>query len=1062
MESLLCNIRRSLRDIVRIVLTLFILQSTFMVVAHDVDSTSLPILDFVNTFVKNGLRQRVVNSVVQDDRGMIWMGTSSGLLSFDGYEYKEFYVSDGLCSQVVKSLRVVGDSLFVATDNGLSVLDMRSGLFYNYYPSDARSSQHDNQVFYISPPFRGQIVVLTASGFFTFELSTGVFKPSNNVMGNRLDCVQNCYYDAGRGACWMGRDSELIYYDLHDSTYRCYSVCQDEGDFIDNAVVCVLPFSDDAVLVGTRKGLTIFNPLTESFQEVDLNKSVGFLSLHNEVTNIHPYDSLCVLVGTKGNGLFLFEVESRRYRQYTRSYGYSNKLLDDDITYLFTDNQCNIWVCTMSGMSIIPRERSKFQLCVPKSVGNEGPALAAVRSLEQKNESEFWFGTLHGVQVYNRDSGLCHEMHFSGEEGEILNDAVIYSIKQCADGKKVWFGTKSHGIFAYYVDTERVEHYHYMLNASYSILDSQILALESDTAGYLWVGTRNGLGRLDDNTGEFKVYSSRDVDNSTFHGNAIFDIHLDERQRLWMATDNGLYRYNYDNDDFAVFRLTDSIAEFKPHVNDCFYSITHDAEGRLWLGTRNSGAVSFDCRRLCFDVIDDSEGLSSNLVFVVIKDPNSNEIWMSTNKGTSMCALDTRIVVNYELIEGLESNDYCLGSGLLSSQGDFMFGGYEGCIVFDPRNIIVDTESVPVLLTSFVSHNESISYLHDGDEVVLKPGDDSFVIDFAALDYLYPQHIAYKYQLDGYDDSWVEREADHRFASFSRVSAGTYSFKVLATNHSGVWNKEPFIIKIKVTPFWYQTLWFKMAVAFVLILLISLVVLSLMNNYRYKFETQKKYLEYEKQLYLLKQKSLQLQMNPHVLFNMLNSIQCFVLKNDSDKAVYYLSKFAMLMRTILSNSYEASITLADELDAIKLYLELEEMRFEHSFTYEIRISHEIDENFVEIPPMILQPYVENSIIHGLRYKDGKGHLLIDISMESDGVVLCVVQDDGVGRERSAEIQKASGRDRDSYGMRITKERLDIINAYTQDKYTVNVVDLYDHDGKAAGTRIEVRIIEQPE
>ena len=1051
-----------MRGLTGLIISLFILLHGSVVVAQEVDDDSLPSIVFVNTFVKKGLRQRVVNSVVQDERGVLWLGTASGLLSFDGYEYKEFYVTDGLCSQVVKSLRVVGDSLFVATDDGLSVLDMRNGLFSNYYPSDNRNPQLNNQVFYISPPFGERIALLTANGFFTFELNTGAFEPLDLGMGDTLKYVRNCFYDESRGTCWMCRDSDLICYDLIDSTLRCYPICEDTDEFLDNEVVCVLPFSDEAVLVGTRKGLSVFNPHTESTQEVNLNKSVGFLSLHNEITHIHPYDSLRVLVGTKGNGLFLFEVASGRYRQYTRGYGYSNMLLDDEITYLFTDKQDNIWVCTLSGMSVIPGKRSKFRLCIPKSGGYEGPAREAVRSLEQKNDSEFWFGTLHGVQIYDRSSGLCNEKKFAGVEGEVLNAAVVYSIKQSDDGRKVWFGTKSHGIFVYHVDTEQVEHYHFMLNTAYSILDSQILALESDTAGYLWVGTRNGLGRLDENTGEFKVYSSRDADNSTFFGNAIFDIHFDAQQRLWMAADNGLYRYNYDNDDFDVFRLTDSIAVFKPHVNDCFYSITADAEGRLWLGTRNSGAVSFDCQRLCFDVIDDSNGLSSNLVFVVIKNPNANEIWMSTNKGTSMCNLDTRAVVNNELIEGLESNDYCLGSGLLSSNGEFMFGGYDGCIVFDPCNVVVDTEPIPVLLTSFVSQNQSISYLHDGDEVVLSPGDDSFIIDFAALDYLYPNHITYRYQLEGYDETWVERGVDHRFASFSRVPIGAYSFKVVAANHSGVWNKEPFVLKIRVMPFWYQTLWFKIALTIVLLLMLSFVVLSLMRNYRYKFETQKKYLEYEKQLYLLKQKSLQLQMNPHVLFNMLNSIQCFVLKNDSDRAVYYLSKFAMLMRAILSNSYEGSITLANELDAIKLYLELEEMRFEHSFTYEIRISPEIDENFVEMPPMILQPYVENSIIHGLRYKDGKGHLFIDISLESEGVVLCVVQDDGVGRERSAEIQKASGRNRDSYGMRITKERLDIINTYTQDKYTVKVVDLYDHDGKAAGTRIEVRIIEQPE
>jgi LytS/YehU family sensor histidine kinase len=209
-------------------------------------------------------------------------------------------------------------------------------------------------------------------------------------------------------------------------------------------------------------------------------------------------------------------------------------------------------------------------------------------------------------------------------------------------------------------------------------------------------------------------------------------------------------------------------------------------------------------------------------------------------------------------------------------------------------------------------------------------------------------------------------------------------------------------------------------------------------------------------MYQLEQKALQLQMNPHFLFNSLNSIQSFVVNNDIDNAIHYLSKFSQLMRRILGNSSESSVPLRDELQALRLYLEIESLRFYGKFSFDIQMDPEIDDSFLEIPPMILQPYVENAILHGLMHSPKKGHLQITLSLEEDNV-LCVIQDDGIGRERAAQIRKESGIERKSRGMLITKQRLDVLNQYTEDIYTVNVIDLHDEEGQANGTRVEIRI-----
>lgn len=163
------------------------------------------------------------------------------------------------------------------------------------------------------------------------------------------------------------------------------------------------------------------------------------------------------------------------------------------------------------------------------------------------------------------------------------------------------------------------------------------------------------------------------------------------------------------------------------------------------------------------------------------------------------------------------------------------------------------------------------------------------------------------------------------------------------------------------------------------------------------------------------------------------------------------------MRRTLANSRESMISLQDEIQALTLYLEIEKLRFDEKFEYKITLDPAIDESFIEIPPMILQPYVENAIIHGLMHSPQKGHLNINISLNEE-TIICSIEDDGIGREKAAEIKKASGIERKSRGMLITKERLEILNQYSKDHYTVNVVDLVDANGKAAGTRVEVTIL----
>jgi len=229
------------------------------------------------------------------------------------------------------------------------------------------------------------------------------------------------------------------------------------------------------------------------------------------------------------------------------------------------------------------------------------------------------------------------------------------------------------------------------------------------------------------------------------------------------------------------------------------------------------------------------------------------------------------------------------------------------------------------------------------------------------------------------------------------------------------------------------------------------------SNIRKKHDVEKKMLSIEKQLFELEQKALRLQMNPHFIFNSLNAIQNFVLSNDTDKAVNYLAKFSHLMRMILANSTASHIPLKDEMKALTYYMDLEKLRFDDKFNYEIHLDPGIDEEFIEIPPMLFQPYVENAIIHGLVNSPKQGLIEIWLKVLEKGTLRCIIQDNGIGREKATEIRAKSGIKRQPKGMIITQERLQILNKQSSKNSLFRVIDLKDDNGEAAGTRIELDI-----
>ncbi len=204
--------------------------------------------------------------------------------------------------------------------------------------------------------------------------------------------------------------------------------------------------------------------------------------------------------------------------------------------------------------------------------------------------------------------------------------------------------------------------------------------------------------------------------------------------------------------------------------------------------------------------------------------------------------------------------------------------------------------------------------------------------------------------------------------------------------------------------------------------------------------------------------ALRSQMNPHFIFNCLNSIKLYTTQNDTVAASEYLTKFSRLIRLVLENSRNDRITLAAELDALRLYIEMEAMRFKEKLKYNITVDKDVEQDYIEIPPLLLQPYVENAIWHGLMQKEEGGRIDVNAGIQPNESMLVInITDNGIGRAKSAELMSKTATKHKSYGMKVTSERLALINQVYKTGANVTIHDLTDNNGQASGTRVTIKI-----
>jgi hypothetical protein len=478
----------------------------------------------------------------------------------------------------------------------------------------------------------------------------------------------------------------------------------------------------------------------------------------------------------------------------------------------------------------------------------------------------------------------------------------------------------------------------------------------------------------------------------------------------------------------------------------CFES---DAQNALWAGTDGYGVY-----RLLNNQVQQIPELSGMIINYLYSEKENNRLWVATNEGVFLLKLNlktpqlTYTVQKISLAQGLPTLEV---NCMVVRDNELFVGTSKGLAMLPIQNIIdeeKDKTQIPLIIKNIKINRQDtlITKYYD-----LNYRQNNLDIDFVALSYKSDKNIKYDYKMvsENADTLWHPVQDLHK--EFSLLASGKYVFSLRAFDINGNPSQSIKPIVFVINPPFWDTAWFKILMALLIITAIILFFYLRTKNIQKKEEQKtqinKKFAELELQ-------ALQAQMNPHFVFNALSAIQNFILNNDAEEATDYLSRFSRLMRLFLESSRNKYISLSDEKVLLEYYIQLEQLRFKDKFTYQITLGYGVSLD-TEIPSMLLQPFVENSINHGLVYKENNdGYLNIDFKRETDALI-CTIDDNGIGREKAAEIKSKSLKSYKSRGTEITEERLRSLELIENTKIEISIIDKKDENQVAIGTKIVI-------
>ncbi len=680
-----------------------------------------------------------------------------------------------------------------------------------------------------------------------------------------------------------------------------------------------------------------------------------------------------------------------------------NSIVVNDI---MEDKEGNIWLATYGAGAFKVGSRDILNYSLAEHKMN-----TYCNALEPIDKSRLLVGTIGKIGIWN--NGNITQLPFK----QLKHDDYVYFVKYI-DGV-VYVGVPG-GLLMKKVNSMEPDKF----------VPNTVAGAISFCAGDekdFWLGGYRSIAYVKNNVA-FDTFL-----NSPLRGKRINAILRDHNDNLWFGTSVGIYKFDGKNFGSFLFPQNRSL--------QIIHSLFEDSHGRVWAATEG-GLVCID-KAGKYIVYTKEHGLNDNKCNKITED-GQNTLWVGTVHGINFVDLNTLAIKGYG--PGVYPNEvlslYCGDSNML------FVGTANGLASIKTDRIAFDDTPPPLFITSVKTPRGVINM---PASISLQYNEPTISISFIGVNMQEANTVEYRYKIQGLDDNW--HVTTNNTIEIRSMPPGNYTFLLNARRNGGGWGADVSMTVFIPTPFW-KTWWFS-------ILLFSgfavIIFVAAQKRTRLREEKKRQRLSLQNKVAYLKQQALSALINPHFIFNCMNSIQYYLSQNDNDRANEYLADFARLIRLTMENAQDVLIPLQREIERIELYLSLEQLRFGDTLTYSIEIESSLNDGEIKIPNMILQPYVENAIWHGIMPQNGVGVVRLNFRRQGQDLHI-VIEDNGIGIENSKKLNKQEFRSH--YGMKLTQTRLELLQQLSGQNYKVSVKQMILKPANA-GTRVDIVIPIKP-
>ena len=955
--------------------------------------------NFVQYSIKEGLAQSQVRCVFQDSRGYIWAGTLGGLSRFDGQKFINYNRQNGLLNNQINYITELSDGTIACGSNGSIVLVNGLGATCITLPYELNESTINT----LCKDNNNNLWIGTENGLCIYK--NGKFTMHPELATNHIKSI------IIKDAITYVLTKEKLFKTTPEKAELFYSPPNIETNFFD--------FTADKNnwwLATKGEGLVNLN-----FDGTEAYNFLNDTSLTTSTLTGVLLDDVGQLWLSSRFGFFKYDGHT------FKSFSEKNGLKTSDVRDLIRDRDGNIWIATY-GSGLLKFSGEEFYAYTTQ----DGLSSNAVMSILEDRDRSIWLSTFDkGISKFSNGAIIPYDLaELTG------NNRIWTSLYDHSDN--LWFGS-SDGLFKY--DGQKFTQY----TTEDSLTDNMVLCLFQDQNKRIWIGTSKGVTIFENE--KFHSFSESGAPQKR-----VRSIKEDKAGKIWFASNDGVYEY--DGQSIKIYTQLNGLPE-----NSAF-CIEVDSENKVWVGTQNGIAVKGGNEFITMR-IDETSG--SNVINFLKH--HQTHMWIGTNNGLHV--RDISLTGSHEfkqfvLEDGLRSLETNLNAVFIDDKNVLWFGTTDGVMCANIKELFSTKSALAPLITfdkiqinlqdqdwnKFSKNIDPINGLPV--DLSLDYTKNHLTFYFNGISTTYPDAIHFRYMLEGLDDDWKPSTANN-FATYSNLPYAQFTFKVSARNKEGIWS-DPISYSFEIRPPFWLTWWF-----IALEILAGAGILGYIYYSRrkaFKSKQEKEWFEIRSKLLALEQQSLNSSMNRHFIFNALNSIQYYINRQDKLAANKYLTDFAKLIRKNLDSSEDNLTTLRDEIERLELYLKLEHMRFKDKFEYKINIDPNMDQHQIKVPAMMVQPFLENSIWHGLLPKQTLGLVEVDIT-QNQGRISFSITDNGIGFENS--MKSKTGTDSHiSKGMEITQSRIDLIKKATGQNIELRgPYQLNDETGHAIGTRVEI-------